>query len=90
MKRRRKNSKSYETRTAKARVLTGAPPVKAVSMLEAAAMLRVGRSTMLRLIRDQKIETFKIGRALRISTVSIDQFIRKSQQMARHDKNLGR
>jgi excisionase family DNA binding protein len=52
---------------------------KAVSVMEAAAMLRVGRSTMQKLVRERKVQSLRIGRVLRITVASIDELIRRSE-----------
>lgn len=48
-----------------------------LNTMEAAARLRVGRSTMQQLIRDKKIKAFKIGRVMRVPLSSIDAYIDK-------------
>jgi excisionase family DNA binding protein len=48
-----------------------------LNTMEAAARLRVGRSTMQQLIRDKQIKAFKIGRVLRVPLSSIDAYIAK-------------
>lgn len=50
---------------------------KAVGVMEAAAMLRVGRTTVKKLVRERLLKSFKIGRALRIPVASIEDFIRR-------------
>lgn len=71
--------KSLATRVTKASTLDGGAAA-AVSLLEAAARLRVGRSTMQKLVREKQIRSFKIGRSLRIPVKSIDEFISKSEK----------
>jgi excisionase family DNA binding protein len=73
------DSKSLAKRIAKARSLDSGAP-HAVSLMEAAARLRVGRSTMQKLVRERKIRSFKIGRALRIRLDSIDELIAKLEK----------
>jgi excisionase family DNA binding protein len=73
------NPKSLEERVLKARTLDGGAVV-AVSLMEAAARLRVGRSTMQRLVRERKVKSVKIGRVLRIPVASIEAFIEKGEK----------
>jgi excisionase family DNA binding protein len=65
----------------KAKTLDGGAAV-AVSLMEAAARLRVGRSTMQRLVREHKVKSIKIGRVLRIPVASIEAFIEKGEKSA--------
>jgi excisionase family DNA binding protein len=67
-------------RISKARAIDGGEP-RAVSVDEAAAMLRVGRSKIKELVRDKELLSFKMGRLLRIPINSIDDYIEK--QMSR-------
>ena len=76
------DAKSLSKRVAKAKNLDGGHAA-AVSLLEAAARLRVGRSTMQKLVREKKIRSFKIGRALRIPVKSIDELITKLEKGAK-------
>jgi excisionase family DNA binding protein len=46
-----------------------------LTTMEAAARLRVGRSKMQELIRDKHVDSFKIGRVMRVTTKSIDAYI---------------
>jgi excisionase family DNA binding protein len=75
------DSKSLAKRIAKAKIIDSGRP-HAVTLMEAAARLRVGRSTMQKLVRERKIRFFKIGRALRIRTDSIDELIAKLEKGA--------
>lgn len=72
-------SKSLAKRIAKARSIDGDRP-HAVTLMEAAARLRIGRSTMQKLVRERQISFFKIGRVLRIRVDSIDAFIAKREK----------
>jgi excisionase family DNA binding protein len=76
------DSKSLARRVAKAKAIDSDRP-HAVTLMEAAARLRVGRSTMQKLVRERKIRFFKIGRALRIRVDSIDEFIAKLEKGAK-------
>lgn len=73
------DSKSLAKRVAKAKHFDSDRP-HAVTLLEAAARLRVGRSTMQKLVKERKIRSFKIGRALRIRVESIDELIAKLER----------
>jgi excisionase family DNA binding protein len=73
------NPKSLEERVSKAKTLDGGAAA-AVSLMEAAARLRIGRSTMQRLVRERKVRSFKIGRVLRIPVTSIEAFIEKGEK----------
>jgi excisionase family DNA binding protein len=66
--------KSLAMRISKARNLDGGAPA-AVSLMEAAARLRVGRSKMQELVRDKKIRSVKIGKMLRIPVNAIDEYL---------------
>jgi len=66
--------KSLAARISKAKNLDGGSPA-AVSLIEAAARLRVGRSKMQELIRDKKIRSFKMGKMVRITVKAIDDYI---------------
>jgi excisionase family DNA binding protein len=86
-KRRRKtnrklNARSLEARIAKARLVQG-EPARAVSVMEAAAMLRIGKSTMHKLIRKRMVKSFKIGKSVRIPTASIDRLVMRLQRQAK-------
>jgi len=48
-----------------------------LTTMEAAARLRVGRSKMQELIRDNHVKAFKIGRVIRVTVESIDGYIAK-------------
>ena len=52
-----------------------------LTVQEAAAVLRVGRSTMYRLIKSGKIKTIKIGRKILIPRTFITLFIEKQAEM---------
>lgn len=54
------------------------PAPKAVSSTEAAALLSISKRTMDKLIREKKVDAFKIGRVYRITTASIEQLIKQS------------
>jgi excisionase family DNA binding protein len=56
---------------------------KLVTLMEAAARLRIGRSTMQKLVRERKIRFLKIGRILRIRVDSIDKFIARLEKGAK-------
>jgi excisionase family DNA binding protein len=75
-------SKSLTMRVSKAKGLDGGAPA-AVSLMEAAARLRVGRSTMQKLVREKQVRSFKIGRALRIRVASIEELITKLEKARR-------
>jgi excisionase family DNA binding protein len=74
------DSKSLARRVAKTKAIDSDRPL---TLMEAAARLRVGRSTMQKLVRERKIRFFKIGRALRIRIDSIDEFIAKLEKRAK-------
>jgi excisionase family DNA binding protein len=74
--------KSLASRVTKASSLDGGDP-RAVSLMEAAARLRVGRSTMQKLVREKQVKSFKIGRSLRIRVASIDDLITKLEKIRR-------
>ena len=57
------------------------PRAELVTVMEAAAMLRVGRSTMQKLVRERKVQSLRIGRVLRITVASIDELIRRSEEI---------
>lgn len=87
MKKRRKtnrklNARSLEARIAKARLVQG-EPARAVSMMEAAAMLRIGKSSMQKLISERMVESIKIGKSLRVAVASIDRLIIKLRRRAK-------
>jgi excisionase family DNA binding protein len=67
--------KSLEARLDKARKRDGGE-VRAVSIDEAAARLRIGRSTMKKLVQEGDVEHFRIGNAIRIPVKSLDLFIK--------------
>jgi excisionase family DNA binding protein len=68
--------KSLAARISKARNLDGGE-AEAVSLMEAAARLRIGRSKMQELVRDKKIRSVKIGRMLRIPVNAIREYLTK-------------
>jgi excisionase family DNA binding protein len=72
---------SLEQRVSKAKTLDGGA-ASAVTLMEAAARLRVGRSTMQRLVREKKVRSIKVGRALRISVASIEDFVERGEKGA--------
>jgi excisionase family DNA binding protein len=76
------DSKSLAKRIAKAKTIDSGRP-HAVTLMEAAARLRVGRSTMQKLVRERKIRFFKIGRVIRIRIDSIDELIAKLEKGAK-------
>jgi excisionase family DNA binding protein len=53
-----------------------------LTTMEAAARLRVGRSKMQELIRDKHVESFKIGRVMRVTVKSIDAYIARQLRQA--------
>lgn len=55
------------------------PSPKAISSTEAAALLSISKRTMDKLIREKKVDAFKIGRVYRITTASIEQLIKQEQ-----------
>jgi excisionase family DNA binding protein len=64
---------------AKAKTMDGSPPV--MTLMEAAERLRIGRTTMQKLVREKKVRSFKIGpRSLRIHVDSIDELVRKLER----------
>jgi excisionase family DNA binding protein len=65
------------TRMAKVKKLDGGDP-QAVSVLEAAARLRIGRTAMRKLLRNGDVRSFKLGRLRRVSVKSIEDFVRKA------------
>ena len=72
--------KSLQARLAKAKLHGGDP--KAVSVAEAAALLRIGESTMRKLIKQGKVSSFQIGfghkrRSLRVTIASIEALMRE-------------
>jgi len=73
-RRARRKSLSLEARTAKAQLMDGGAP-DAITPMEAAARLRIGRTTMKKLISERKVESFKIGRVRRIAVASIQKLM---------------
>jgi excisionase family DNA binding protein len=73
------SGQSLAKRVSRAKTLDGGAPA-AVSLMEAAARLRIGRSTMQKLVRERKVRSFKIGRALRIPVKSIEELIVKLEK----------
>ena len=70
--------KSLQARLAKAKLREGDP--KAVSVAEAAALLRIGETTMRKLIKAGKVSSFKLGsRSLRVTMASIDALMRETK-----------
>jgi len=67
--------KSLAARVSKAEQIDGGAP-ELVSVLEAAARLRVGRTTMKRLIREGRIKSVKIKRMRRVIVASIHKYIK--------------
>jgi excisionase family DNA binding protein len=70
---------SLAARISKAKLHGGDKP-KAVGVMEAAAILRVGKETIRKLVQEKKLHAFKIGRVLRITVSSIDGFISESRR----------
>lgn len=83
------HAKSLEKRVSKAKALDGGQ-AKAISLMEAAARLRVGRSTMQRLVREKLVRSIKLGRALRIPVASIDEMITKLEKQEATRERLPR
>jgi len=77
MPRKKKAGSSYAltTRIRKARRLDGGNPA-VVGVMEAAARLRVGRSTMQRLVAEKKVRSVKIGRSVRVFVSSLDDYLK--------------
>jgi len=70
-------------RIRKARRLDGGAPM-VVGIMEAAARLRVGRSTMQRLVAEKKVRSVKIGnRSLRVFVSSLDEYLKALERHAR-------
>jgi excisionase family DNA binding protein len=76
-------NKKLAARISKAKELDGGAPVL-LSVHEAAARLRVGRSTMQGLIATGKIRSMKIGRVRRVSVENqtIDPFVERGEHSA--------
>jgi len=72
-------NKKLAARISKAKELDGGAPVL-LSVHEAAARLRVGRSTMQGLIATGKIRSMKIGRVRRVSVESINEYAHSKGQ----------
>jgi len=70
---------STARRLSKHKTLDGGQ-VRAISMLEAAARLRIGRNTMQRLISEKKVRSVRIGRMVRIPVEAIDEYLAKLQK----------
>jgi excisionase family DNA binding protein len=77
MKARDDGPRSFETRLAKARGLNAHP--KLMSVPEAAAELRVGRSKMWQLVWDGTIESVFVGRQRRVVAAALDRYIKSLQ-----------
>ena len=60
-------------------LLTNTPDV--LTVMEAAETLKVGRTTMYRLVRDGKVKHLKIGRKVLIPRKYLQIFIEKSAKM---------
>jgi excisionase family DNA binding protein len=58
-----------------AATVTPAEPAQALTFEETRARLRVGRSTLFRLIADDRIPSFKLGRSRRFLAADVDQFL---------------
>ena len=54
-----------------------------LTVAEAAAILRLGRSTLYRLVEDGEIETVRIGRAVRFEATAVDDFIQRNRTSQR-------
>jgi excisionase family DNA binding protein len=67
------DNKSLIARVAKAKQFDGGTPVL-LSMQEASARLRIGRSTMQQLVRTGQIHTKKIGRLHRVIVGSLNEY----------------
>jgi excisionase family DNA binding protein len=73
----RNESRSFETRLAKARALNDQP--KLMSVGEAAAMIRVGRSKMWNLVWSGEVESVFVGRQRRVPMAALDRYIKSLQ-----------
>lgn len=60
-------------------ILTNTPDV--LTVMEAAETLKVGRTTMYRLVQDGKVKHLKIGRKVLIPRKYLQIFIEKSSEM---------
>ena len=67
-------------RLAKHKMLDGDKPL-AVSVIEAAARIRVGRNTMHRLIAEKKIRAVRIGRMIRIPVAALNEYLAKLEPL---------
>jgi excisionase family DNA binding protein len=70
---------STAKRLSKHKTLDGGE-VRAISVLEAAARLRVGRNTMQRLIAEKKIRSVRIGRMIRVPVAALDEYLAKLEK----------
>ena len=68
--------KSLESRVSRAKALDGGKP-DVIGIMEAAARLRVGRSTMQKLVREGAVDSFRLGNARRITVASIEALVKK-------------
>jgi excisionase family DNA binding protein len=71
--------KSLQARISKAKEIDGGAPL-AISTMEAAARLRVGRTTMKRLIRENRVQSKKIGRMRRVLVASLDTYLNEEEE----------
>ena len=69
----RGDSRSFETRLAKAREMNSTP--KLMSVPEAATVIRVGRSKMWQLVWGGEVESVFVGRQRRVVAASLDKYI---------------
>jgi len=70
----RGDSRSFETRLAKAREMNSTP--KLMSVPEAATVIRVGRSKMWQLVWAGEVKSVFVGRQRRVVVASLDQYIK--------------
>jgi len=73
----RRDGRSFETRLAKAREMNAQP--RLMSIPEAAAELRVGRSKMWDLVWTKEVDSIFVGRQRRVVTASLDRYIKARQ-----------
>jgi excisionase family DNA binding protein len=59
--------------------MSGVPPVEpiCVKINDAARMIGIGRTKLYELISTGEVETVKIGKATRITTASLHEFVRR-------------
>jgi excisionase family DNA binding protein len=74
------DSRSFETRLAKAKQINDRP--KLMSVPEAAAVIRVGRSKMWQLVWHREVKSVFVGRQRRVVAASLDQYIKSLQGRA--------